>query len=658
MQYHDLDIHISPGSDGYQVRVDGIMGMATSLFHLPFNDLEIENFILKVGATRSGTRRIDSPQMKAAREFGQRLFDALLTEQTLARFSSSVDHSRVQQSGVRIRLNLQDAPELAAIPWEYIYNHRDDSFLTLSRSTPIVRFLELTQPIPPLTITRPLRILGIVSNPSDLPALDISAEKAHLEEALADRIQRGHFEITWLEQSTLSNLQRALRRNRFHIMHFVGHGYYDETLDEGALMFENEDGRGYRVSASVLGTLIRDRPALRLAVLNACEGARVGLNDPFSGIAPALLRAGLPAAVAMQFEITDLAAVVFAREFYGALSDGLAVPAALAEARMAIFGSGNDVEWGTPVLYSRVEDGILFNLPKEEKLTEEELDELYAEIVDLAKLEKWEASHDKWQQLRRQAPDYPDQAQVGKLAEQQVQANNLYAQIAQLIVGRQWESVLNLWDEIKEIDPSFADRDGHIVQARQALVDQAEHHELENRQKKLSEMYEEVGSLVAVQKWQEAQEAWSAIRKIDPAYPDPRDYVSQIRRSFASATVHPVQTTMPQSGRLATEEDNAASPKKGPVQKRSTQIVVWGLAVATILVIVIFLAIQAGALSLPNLSLSAGSEVNVAVGEQATDDQITDAAPNDHEPRDNSTPSDDVKTESGVDVGGKGVGVG
>lgn len=47
---------------------------------------------------------------------------------------------------------------------------------------------------------------------------------------------------------------------------------------------------------------------------------------------------------------------------------------------------------GHALLYSRVEDGILFNLPKKEQLTEQKLDQLYAEIVDLAKLEKWQES--------------------------------------------------------------------------------------------------------------------------------------------------------------------------------------------------------------------------------------------------------------------------
>ena len=58
----------------------------------------------------------------------------------------------------------------------------------------------------------------------------------------------------------------------------------------------------------------------------------------------------------MQFEITDDAAITFSHDFYAAIADGYPVDAALAEARKAIFTSGNDVEWGTPVLYMRTPD--------------------------------------------------------------------------------------------------------------------------------------------------------------------------------------------------------------------------------------------------------------------------------------------------------------
>jgi hypothetical protein len=71
---------------------------------------------------------------------------------------------------------------------------------------------------------------------------------------------------------------------------------------------------------------------------------------------------GIPAVIAMQFEITDQAAITLAREFYGAVADGYPVDAAMAEARKAIFATGNDVEWGTPVLYLRAPDGRIFDV--------------------------------------------------------------------------------------------------------------------------------------------------------------------------------------------------------------------------------------------------------------------------------------------------------
>jgi hypothetical protein len=54
---------------------------------------------------------------------------------------------------------------------------------------------------------------------------------------------------------------------------------------------------------------------LRLVALNACEGARLSPTDPFAGVAGTLVSLGLPAALAMQFEITDSAAILLAKEF-------------------------------------------------------------------------------------------------------------------------------------------------------------------------------------------------------------------------------------------------------------------------------------------------------------------------------------------------------
>ena len=109
--------------------------------------------------------------------------------------------------------------------------------------------------------------------------------------------------------------------------------------------------------------MLHDHRSLRLAVLNSCEGARGGRTDPFSGTAQSLIQQGIPAVVAMQFEITDDAAITFAHELYEAVADGYPLDAAIAEARKAIRGQPNPVEWATPVLYLRAPDGRIFDIP-------------------------------------------------------------------------------------------------------------------------------------------------------------------------------------------------------------------------------------------------------------------------------------------------------
>src|SRR6185437_7322350 len=155
----------------------------------------------------------------------------------------------------------------------------------------------------------------------------------------------------------------------YHVFHFVGHGAFDERLQDGVLMMEDANGRGTAVSAQRLGTLLHDHRSLRLAVLNACEGARTDVADPFAGVAQTLVQQGLAAVIAMQFEVSDMAAITLANEFYGALADGYPIEAAMAEARKAIFNAGNDTEWATPVLYLRATDGRLFDLQRTSETT-------------------------------------------------------------------------------------------------------------------------------------------------------------------------------------------------------------------------------------------------------------------------------------------------
>jgi hypothetical protein len=229
--------------------------------------------------------------------------------------------------------------------------------------TPVVRYLDLPRRRPPLTVEPPLRILGMISSPTDAAPLDAQRERANLERALGGLVDTGHVELHWLEEATLSALLHELRTEAFHVFHYIGHGMYDHDVEDGVLLLEDEHGRGRPVSGTELGTILHDCTSLRLAVLNACEGARTARDDPFAGVAASLVQRDIPAVIAMQFEITDQAAVVFAEGFYEATAAGFPVDAALAEARKSIFADHNDIEWGTPVLFMRVADGRVFELP-------------------------------------------------------------------------------------------------------------------------------------------------------------------------------------------------------------------------------------------------------------------------------------------------------
>lgn len=362
--YEDFDLVIEQTPEGgYRARVaESPAGEASADFELPFSDLELENFLLKVGRPRRGTRRLESPEMAAARDFGGRLFGAVFKDDVRLCLRRSLDETERSGEGLRIRLRLNDAPGLVNIPWEYLFNESADRFLVLSTWTPIVRYPDMPQTIRPLAIEPPLRILALVSSPSDYPTLDVSEEAARIRSSLATLIEDGSVHLDTLEDATLIELQRKLRTNTYHVLHFIGHGGFDKSADDGVLVLEDGVGKSRVVSGRDLGTILADHRSLRLAVLNACDGARASSQDPFAGSAQSLIKQGLPAVVAMQFEITDGAAIAFAHEFYGALAEGSPVDAAVAEGRRAIFGLGNDIEWGTPVLYMRSPDGTLFDV--------------------------------------------------------------------------------------------------------------------------------------------------------------------------------------------------------------------------------------------------------------------------------------------------------
>lgn len=360
-QYEEIVLRIEPaGEDGYVVRATSREGEAHAPFDLPLSKDRIDFLVLKAAFPRRGRRRIESSALREVTELGDSLFKALFRNSVRDLYRTARASADARDHGLRVKLALTDVPELMTLPWEFLYD--DPSFLSISQLTPIVRYLDLPRARPVREVEPPLRILALVSSPIDAAELDVERERANLEEALAELSAQGAVELVWLERATLSALLEELRNGEFHIFHYIGHGAFQSDVQDGVLLLENEDERAHAVSSRRLGAILQDHRSLRLAVLNACEGARTSEDDPFAGVAATLIQQGIPAVIAMQFEITDRAAVVFAQHLYDSLAGGLPVDAALAEARKAIWADDNDVEWATPVLFMRVADGRLFDV--------------------------------------------------------------------------------------------------------------------------------------------------------------------------------------------------------------------------------------------------------------------------------------------------------
>ena len=350
--YVDFDLEIVRVGDVYQTSVRDARSVAASApFVLPFEPTELAEFMLAVGPPRVTSRRLvpAASRVVDVKEYGRRLGDALLAGPVGEAFRSRLGQARSTDRDVCIRLRLAPVPELDPVPWEYLYSAALGRFVTLSTQTPVVRLVDALDAPPAVSVAAPLRVLVMISSPSDMPELAVEREEQLLRATTGDLVKSGQLELVVLEDATLGALQRALL-DPFHVFHFIGHGGFDRDAQEGVLVLERDDGTAHRVSGARLGTLLHDARNLQLAVLNACEGARSSGRDAFSGVGQALVRQGLPAVVAMQTEISDRAALVFSHEFYWFLTRGLPIEAVVCEVRKAMAVSDEASEWGTAVL--------------------------------------------------------------------------------------------------------------------------------------------------------------------------------------------------------------------------------------------------------------------------------------------------------------------
>ncbi len=363
-EYDDFVVSITSSGGEFRVDVRSEAGDLDDIcrLDLPFEVDEIPAVVAAVAPRGYG----GAPEAQATRDpvaLGTELFRAVFREEVYDKYLKSLGMAGQKGLRIRIDLDLKDPPvrELARLPWELLHDGRE--FLNLSPNTPIVRYLRVGKAPEPAPFDPPLRVLVVAANPPGSEPLALEEERKIIEASFPDA-QRGaikRVEVTVIQEARQQQLFDELDKGAHHVLHYMGHGEFDTKTGLGCLLMMGEDGEMEEVTSETLSKILLDS-TIRLAFLNACKtGAAPAQeqHDPFGGVAAALVQAGIPAVVAMQYPISDSAAVGFARTFYDRIANGLPVDFAVSRARTGL-DTEDSTEWCTPVLFLRSKDGVLF----------------------------------------------------------------------------------------------------------------------------------------------------------------------------------------------------------------------------------------------------------------------------------------------------------
>jgi hypothetical protein len=367
----DLDLRVSEaGAGAYRVTAQtGKSGLAKA--SLDWEALSGDDFVARLTRIREEPFTTDETLLRVV---GETLFGALFRGQVRDLFIG-VYGQEVQANEntyLRIRLDIDEAAsEVAVLPWELM--SWQDVFLATQIKTLVTRqLLSLDYgAIKSLKVAGKPKVLIVIPRGSGL------ATEAE-EETITKALDSAGIPYEILAGKTpLQDVDDKLAEGDFNIFHFIGHGDFEQREDglmHGALRFnsawedlEEEEDEEW-IEDSRLQALFGNHKQVKVVVLNACRGAVVDerrSGHGFIGVAPALLRAGVPAVVAMQYAIRDDVALQFAETFYNRLSEGKwagQVDTAVTLGRNACYlNYPKDRGFATPVLYLRSEDGVIFS---------------------------------------------------------------------------------------------------------------------------------------------------------------------------------------------------------------------------------------------------------------------------------------------------------
>ena len=277
-------------------------------------------------------------RLERLQAFGRKLYQKLFTAELEPIWRQHRDGGDFLTLCLRIH---DDAKRLEAVPWETL--HDGAEFIAAGAKTTITRLpLGIAPPADLPAIPLPIRMLALVSSPPDLPdgsRLNIEREQELLLEAINAPAGQGKLHVDFEDEAKLEILESTLDvglEAGYHILHFTGHGIAPEQ--GGGLLLEDHDGKRLPVGVNdFVSSLAKGIGALRLAVISGCNTAQTLHTGGFRDLARALVEKKVPAALAMQFAISDTAGLKLAEVLYPKLIAGQSLEAAVHAARRALW---------------------------------------------------------------------------------------------------------------------------------------------------------------------------------------------------------------------------------------------------------------------------------------------------------------------------------
>ena len=257
-----------------------------------------------------------------------------------------------------VSLLVETPRECLGLPFEFMYSDNPSEYLVLQH--PFARFLCEASPkreaISPqmLALTEKLHVLVVASNTlPPIDGVDVEAQE------LSDFLKRQNFGVKLIltEQATRERVREELRASQYDVLHYAGHGSYDEqSPEESSLYFwekENKRGSVVPMTATEVKMLLGQSEA-RLVYLSCCHGTASGdqatlLDDDFLGLADAVIQAGVPSVLGFRWPVSDVGARKLAMAFYQSLLEQGSPEVALWSARCELAIDRNDTTWLSPI---------------------------------------------------------------------------------------------------------------------------------------------------------------------------------------------------------------------------------------------------------------------------------------------------------------------